>query len=80
MDHKQTNRLKKREWIEDYLVQLAAYAAAHNEVHGTNIRKGVIFMCSADNVYQEFIIEGAEFDSYTYKWFDRVEKYYLKMV
>jgi genome maintenance exonuclease 1 len=80
MDHKQTNKLKKREWIEDYFVQLAAYAAAHNEVHGTNIRKGVIFMCSADNIYQEFIIEGTEFDQYTYKWFDRVERYYTKML
>ena len=80
MDHKQTNKPKKREWIEDYFVQLAAYAAAHNEVHGTDIRKGVIFMCSADNLYQEFIIEGAEFDQYTYKWFDRVERYYTKIL
>lgn len=80
MDHKQSNKLKKREWIEDYFVQLAAYATAHNEVHGTNIRKGVIFMCTADNIYQEFIIEGAEFDSWVDKWFKRVEQYYMKFV
>lgn len=80
MDHKQSNKLKKREWIEDYFLQLAAYANAHNEVHGTNIRKGVIFMCTADNIYQEFIIEGAEFDSYTDKWFKRVEQYYTKFL
>jgi genome maintenance exonuclease 1 len=77
MDHKQTNKPKKREWIEDYFVQLAAYANAHNEVHGTKIRKGVIFMCSADNLYQEFILEGSEFDKYTDIWFKRVEQYYL---
>jgi len=76
MDHKQTNKPKKREWIEDYFVQLAAYANAHNEVHETKIRKGVIFMCSADNLYQEFILEGTEFDKYTDIWFKRVEKYY----
>jgi genome maintenance exonuclease 1 len=80
MDHKQSNKLKKREWIDDYFVQLAAYATAHNEVHGTNIRKGVIFMCTADNIYQEFIIEGAEFDGWVDKWFKRVEEYYMKFV
>ena len=76
MDHKQSNKLKKREWIDDYFVQLAAYANAHNEVHGTKIRKGVIFMCSADNLYQEFILEGSDFDKYSDIWFSRVEKYY----
>lgn len=80
MDHKQSNKLKKREWIDDYFVQLTAYANAHNEVHGTKIRKGVIFMCTADNVYQEFIIEGLEFDKYTDMWFKRVEQYYMRFV
>lgn len=76
MDHKQTNKPKKREWIEDYFIQLAAYANAHNEVYGTKIRKGVIFMCSADNQYQEFIVEGVEFDKYSDLWFKRLEQYY----
>ena len=77
MDHKQTNKPKKREWIEDYFLQLAAYATAHNEVHGTKIRKGVIFMCSAANEYQEFIVEGNEFDEWSDKWFRRLEQYYM---
>jgi genome maintenance exonuclease 1 len=77
MDHKQTNKPKKKEWIEDYFIQLTAYANAHNEVHGTKIRKGVIFMCSAENNYQEFIIEGTEFDYWSDKWFRRLEQYYL---
>ena len=80
MDHKQTNKPKKREWIDDYFVQLAAYANAHNEVHGTKIRKGVIFMCSAANEYQEFIIEGDEFDKYTDMWFKRCEQFYTKFL
>jgi genome maintenance exonuclease 1 len=80
MDHKQTNKPKKREWIDDYFVQLAAYANAHNEVHGTKIRKGVIFMCSADNLYQEFILEGPEFVKYTDLWFNRVEQYYMQFL
>lgn len=80
MDHKQTNKPKKREWIDDYFVQLTAYANAHNELHGTKIRKGVIFMCSADNIYQEFILEGSEFDKYSNIWFNRLEEYYTQFV
>ena len=80
MDHKQSNKFKKREWIEDYFLQLAAYATAHNEVHNTKIQKGVIFMCTADNVYQEFIIEGLEFETYVQKWYRRLETYYSKFI
>ena len=80
MDHKQTNKPKKREWIDDYFVQLAAYANAHNELHGTKIRKGVIFMCDPTCLYQEFIIEGTEFDKYSDMWFKRVEQYYMQFV
>lgn len=80
MDHKQTNKPKKREWIEDYFLQLTAYANAHNEVYGTKIRKGVIFMCSADNQYQEFIVEGNEFDKWSDNWWKRVEEYYTKFL
>jgi genome maintenance exonuclease 1 len=75
-DNKQTNKPKKREYIDDYFCQLAAYAAAHNELHGTSIKTGVIFMCSRDCQYQEFVLEGAEFDKYTALWWDRVEQYY----
>jgi len=76
MDHKQTNKPKKREWIDDYFLQLAAYAIAHDQVYNTNIQKGVIFMCSADGKYQEFIVEGNEFDTYKDGWFKRLEQYY----
>ena len=76
IDFKQTNKPKKREWIEDYCTQLAAYAMAHNYMHKTSINKGVVMMCSKDNYYQEFIIQGEEFKKYTYKWLERVSKYY----
>ena len=78
LDFKQTNKPKKREWIEDYFLQLAAYAEAHNEIHGTKINKGVVLMCSADYKYQEFISEGAEFDMWRDLWWKRVEEYYKK--
>jgi len=87
VDFKQSNKPKKREYIGDYFIQLAAYAAAHNETHGTAIRKGVIMMAVQprlleDNTYStpeylEFVIEGAEFDYWTAEWMKRVELYYL---
>jgi genome maintenance exonuclease 1 len=76
LDFKQTNKPKKRENIDDYFIQLTAYALAHNEVHGTNIRKGVILMCSKDYEYQEFILESSDFDYWTDKWCNRVSEYY----
>ena len=78
LDFKQTNKPKKREWIEDYFLQLAAYAEAHNEVYGTKINKGVVLMCSKDYEYQEFISEGTEFDMWKDLWWQRVEEYYTK--
>ena len=77
MDFKQTNKPKKKEWIDDYFVQLCAYSLAHNEMFGTEIKTGVILMCSKDFEYQEFVIEGDEFEHYTEEWLKRVEQYYL---
>jgi genome maintenance exonuclease 1 len=65
IDFKQTNKPKKREWIGDYFLQLAAYAMAHNFVYKTEITKGVVMMCSKDNFYQEFVVEGEEFQQHT---------------
>ena len=76
LDFKQTNKPKKLEWIGDYFLQLTAYALAHNEIHGTNIRKGVILMCSKDFEYQEFTLEPKDFDYWTEEWCKRVEQYY----
>ena len=89
MDHKQTNKPKKEEWIDDYRLQLVAYGEAHNEIYGTKIRKGVVFMSVKPKVdestgnllskpeYQEFILEGTEYDKYVDLWWRRVEQYYL---
>ena len=76
IDFKQTNKPKKREWVTGYFLQLSAYAMAHNYMHKTSIQKGVIMMCSKDNYYQEFIIEGEEFKKYQHKWLGRVSQYY----
>lgn len=76
MDFKQTNKPKKVEYVEDYFLQLTAYAIAHNEIYGTNIREGHIFMCSRAGEYQQFDIWPDEFDEWEKAWWDRVYKYY----
>lgn len=89
IDFKQTNKAKKREWIDDYFLQLCAYAEAHNEVYNTNIKKGVIMMCIKPEedkdglmigtpIYQEFILEGSDFEHFRTRWWQRVEEYYIK--
>jgi genome maintenance exonuclease 1 len=77
MDYKQTNKPKKEEYIEDYYLQLMAYILAHNEVYKSNIRKGVVFMCSRDLQYQEFTLQPKDFNKYQDMWLSKVEEYYL---
>jgi len=76
MDFKQTNKPKKLEWVVDYFLQLVAYAEAHNEIYGTNIREGHVFMCSRDLQYQQFDIWPDEYDEWRNEWYDRVYKFY----
>lgn len=76
MDYKQTNKPKKDEWIDDYKMQLVAYILAHNEVYGTNIRRGVVFMCSRDLQYQQFEVTPADFDRWQNEWLNKVEQFY----
>ena len=76
MDFKQTNKPKKEEWVEDYYMQLVAYALAHNKVYDTNINEGHVFMCSRNCEYQQFDLTPDKFDFWVNKWLDRVEDYY----
>jgi len=75
-DHKQTNKPKKEEWIDDYKIQLVAYILAHNEVYGTDIRRGVVFMCSRDLQYQQFDLLPQDFNKYQDLWLEKVQEYY----
>ena len=87
LDFKQSNKVKKREYITDYFLQLAAYAAAHNEMHNTTIDTGVILMAVQPKLlpdgsydkpqYLEFVVEGDEFAYWASEWMKRVEQYYV---
>lgn len=79
MDFKNSRKEKKKEWIEDYFLQLSAYAIAHDFMFGTKIERGVIMMAVRNIKYQEFIIEGDEFEEYKNKWLLRVNSYYANL-
>jgi genome maintenance exonuclease 1 len=76
VDFKQANRPKKKEWIEDYYLQIAAYAMAHDYVHESNIEQGVIMVCTPDLYYQEFVVSGAELRRYKHKFLKRLDMYH----
>jgi hypothetical protein len=75
-DYKQTNKPKKEEWVEDYKMQLVAYILAHNEVYGTDIKEGHVFMCSRNCEYQQFDLWPTDFNKYQDMWLSKVEEYY----
>ena len=76
IDFKQSNKPKRTEWIEDYKLQLAAYATAHDCIFGTSIEQGVILMCTPDNFFQRFIVNGSEFREWKWKWLKKIDQYY----
>ena len=76
VDFKQANRPKKKEWIEDYYLQIAAYAMAHDYVHNSNIEQGVIMVCTPDLYYQEFVVSGSELRQYKHKFLKRLDMYH----
>ena len=76
IDFKQTNKPKRREWIEDYFVQLGAYAMAHNYVYRTKIHAGIILMCSKDGFFQKFEVSDKEFVGHQHAFLRKVDEYY----
>jgi len=75
-DFKQSNRPKEEEWIEDYYLQIAAYAMAHDYIYGSNIEQGIIMVCTPDLYYQEFKFSGPTLRDWKHKFLKRLDQYY----
>ena len=75
VDFKQANKPKRKEWIEDYYLQIAAYAMAHDQIHGSVIEQGIIMVCTPDLYFQEFRFEGDEMRQYRHKFLKRWNQY-----
>ena len=76
VDFKQSNRPKREEWIEDYYLQIAAYAMAHDYVYKSKIRQGIIMVCTPDCYYQEFKFKDGELRRWKHEFLKRLDSYY----
>ena len=76
IDFKQSNRPKQLEWIDDYFLQIAAYAMAHDEVYGSQIRQGIIMICTPDLYYQEFKFQDGDLRQWKHKFLKRLDMYH----
>ena len=76
IDFKQSNKPKKEEWIEDFYLQLGAYSLAHNVVHNSKITQGIVLLCTVDNLFQDFRIQGEKLEEYQNKFLKKVEQFY----
>jgi hypothetical protein len=76
IDFKQSNKPKKEEWIEDYYLQLGAYSLAHNIVYNSRITQGIVLLCTVDNLFQDFRIQGTKLEEYQNKFLEKVEQFY----
>ena len=76
VDFKQANKPKREEWIQDYYLQIAAYAMAHDYIHKSQIKQGIIMVCTPDLYYQEFKVSGLELRRYKHEFLKRLDNYY----
>ena len=75
VDFKQSNKPKREEWIEDYFLQIGAYAMAHDYVHHSNIEQGIIMVCTPDLYFQEFRFDGDQMRQYRHKFLERLSQF-----
>lgn len=76
IDFKTSMRLKTKEQIEDYKLQVCAYSIMHNEMFGTEIVDGMILMTSAGGFPQEFHVNLLD---YVEPLIERVDAFYQKL-
>jgi genome maintenance exonuclease 1 len=76
VDFKQANSPKRKEWIDDYYMQIAAYAMAHDYIYGSSIEQGIIMVCTPDLYLQEFRFQGVELRQWKHKFLKRLDEYY----
>ena len=79
IDFKQANRPKNKDWIEDYYLQIAAYAMAHDYVYNSQIQQGIIMVCTPDLYYQEFKFKDHELRQWKHKFLKRLDIYHELM-
>ena len=75
IDFKQSNKPKKFEYIDSWLLQTSAYSLAHNIVYNSNITSCVILVCTVDKLFQEFKIQNHDLVIYQNLFLGRLKKF-----
>jgi len=76
IDYKTSAKLKNDDRVTDHKLQMTAYSIMHNELFGTNIRRGIILMSSLEGFPQEFVVE---LDKYYEPLATRIGEFYDKL-
>ena len=76
LDFKTGNKPRRDEWNDEYYLQLGAYSLAHDKVYGTNIKQGVILLCTKDLMFQRFIVDAERLKECQKRFLEKVEQYY----
>ncbi len=76
IDFKSSRKIKKEDQIDDYKLQLTAYAIMHNEMFDTDIEEGVVLMSSDSGFPQEFSVR---LKDHVDDLFDRVNLFYKNL-
>ena len=76
LDFKTGTKPRRDEWNDEYYLQLGAYSLAHDKVYGTNIKQGVILLCTKDLMFQRFIVDSERLKDCQKRFLEKVEQYY----
>ena len=75
IDYKSSYRKKTEEEMREHILQLAAYAVAHDWQYKTNINSLIVFLAIRNGEFEKTVIFGQELDSYKKMWFERLSMY-----
>tara|TARA_Y100000389_G_scaffold204511_1_gene257546 strand:- start:2538 stop:3203 length:666 start_codon:yes stop_codon:yes gene_type:complete len=76
IDYKSSYRKKNSFQVDEHFQQLAAYAIAHDNMYGTNIKQAMLFIAYKETYkYEVLKADEALFDKYKIMWRDKL-KYY----
>lgn len=75
IDWKTSQRTKKLAWINDYILQITAYAKAYEWMHGVPIEQSLIVIATPEKA-QLFQFDTAEIEQHFEQWKTRLDNYY----
>lgn len=75
IDYKSSYRRKRKNEMDEYFLQLAAYSIAHDWQYDTTIDSIIVFLAIRNGQFEKTVVENDEFDYYKSMWFDRLNAF-----